>query len=943
MRRMLDARHALCIALLSALTLASTPRGAAADATDTRWDTVVARLDAVHAALASYSGRNGASYPGHLAELVPDFLDDRSLLIDPFRRTQLETGADGDIVPVSLGYNFAPDIADSDADGVNERGAHYPILRAGRQTGLGVLNMSLSGHLYFSPVDWRPLAVVLGEDYPEVDEEAVASAMDAPEPPAGYVPTARMIEDLAALCALLADRYGDSAARHHGEGLLRAWGHDDEGAAQALAKAITRDPTNIRALFHYACVLDNHVGRRANAIAAYEHVVATGQANAPQWRDAHRRLSKLYARVGASQKHGDLIAAFAVASAPLSPVRQAILVRMHVEAGRYAQAVETGEAFLDAAGRTSNRALATSLADGSEALGSVEATARYQVLAHPALGLVGKKAPRFSVGLAETGRTPLLLSISLGDGGATRDTRAALFDAIHRNYWEAGLQVVSGTTDREHAADPWWADAVRRPGHVVLHGKAATYAAYGIEGSATILVDVDGYVRYVSAAPEDDVDGLLAAVRASLSAYKNPAAHGTLRVAGVARDGDGVPIPGATVALYYRDSVQRALLPMVEGRSHADGSFELATPVVPEGDAPLGSRRYQLVARGEGGLVALMMVGLSGVSATNVRLGFATPRDVSGRITDSEGRPAPGVRVSVQHVTQPVAHESRGRQEAWLYRADAPSGPLDCLTDADGRYTLRNLPTGARVRMIATHADYADGHGEAAPAANGVDITLRRGATLEGVVAYADLLPASGRGFAGAPGVDVRVASVVPDAVSVRYGAAEWQSSPARWFGATVQTDESGRYRIGPLPPGFVNIYAAAPGHTAIAWKAYRLSEGETHDADLYLILGGVVEGTVVDEDTADAVGPSFRPMIHLTGPGTPQSQRVADDGTFQFRAAPGANHLSVDPVTGWEVLDTPDRPQPRIVEVVEGETTGVVIRVKRLEEWDIPPAEVGR
>ncbi len=942
MRRFLDARHAGCVALLSLLILAATPPDAAGDTVDPRWDTVIARLDAVHEAFATYEGPDGFPYPRRLSALYPDFISDPSLLLDPFRRPPSSGGA-SEHARASLGYRMVNDILYSDAGGIEARGGHYPLLYAGRQRGLGVLNMSLTGHLYYSPVDWAPLAAILGEASQEVDEEAVAAALDGPAPPEGYALSARMIHDLGALSALLAQRYGDTSARYHAEGLLRAWGHDDEGAASALTKAVTKDPTNIRALFHYARVLDHHVGRRANAIDAYEHVVATGQVDAPQWRDAHRRLSKLYARVGASQKHRDLIETFADALTPGAAARQALLVRMYVDASQHARAVETAEAFLDADARTDNRALAAALADASGALGALEAATRYRTLAHPALGLVGEKAPRFIAGRVRTGKTPVLLSVSRGDGGEARGAREALFDAIHRDHGAQGLQVVSGTTDGERDADPWWRDVAQRSGHIVLFGMADTYAAHGIEGSATVLVDHDGYVRYASTIPEADIDGLRAAVRASMRAYEDPGTHGTLRVTGDARDERDEPVANATVELYYFDNVQTEMRLITSVSTDSDGAFSLVAPAVPYGEASEGRRFYHVIAQAEGQAAWTHRTPLAPSQAETVRIRFERPRVVRGRVTDGDGAPAVGVRVAVRSVTSaPRAGAGKGRARTKLLPRD-PSGPLVRVTDGAGRYTFEALPERAKILLHTRHPAYADGYAWfATHEQTEVDIVLHHGATIEGTVYYADLLSAPQRESATAPGVTVSVRQVVPPALAAVYGDAEWQTSVPVAYGASVETDARGRYRIERVPHGYMDLYTDAPGHTAMAWKSYRISEGESHAADMYLIEGGIVDGVVVDEDTGEVVGSDFRAVVRMLGAGGMQTAAIAE-GRFHFRAAPGANYLTMFDATRWEVLDTPDRPAPSIVGVVDGETTAVIFRVRRLEERGIPASDTGR
>ena len=156
-------------------------------------------------------------------------------------------------------------------------------------------------------------------------------------------------------------------------------------------------------------------------------------------------------------------------------------------------------------------------------------------------------------------------------------------------------------------------------------------------------------------------------------------------------------------------------------------------------------------------------------------------------------------------------------------------------------------------------------------------------------------------------------------------------------------TEGCGRYRIGRGPAGDMDRYTAAPGQTSVAWRAYGVSGGEAHVADMYLIAGGIIDGVVVDEDTGEAVGDDFGASIALTGPGGPQYAAIYGGGRFQFRVAPGASHLTMQPRQGWELLDTPDRPMPAVVGVVEGGTTEVVFRVRRLAEWDLPADEASR
>ncbi len=121
---------------------------------------------------------------------------------------------------------------------------------------------------------------------------------------------------------------------------------------------------------------------------------------------------------------------------------------------------------------------------------------------------------------------------------------------------------------------------------------------------------------------------------------------------------------------------------------------------------------------------------------------------------------------------------------------------------------------------------------------------------------------------------------------------------------------------------------------------------------DARLVRGGMIVGRVIDADTGRPLrpvssGPSPSPLyIRMYGPSCPRNSGVCntaqfqEDGSFQLRAAPGANYVNLEHIghplpgvntyvggdDGWEdVSDT-----GLTVDVVEGQTTKIEFKVRK-------------
>ena len=145
-------------------------------------------------------------------------------------------------------------------------------------------------------------------------------------------------------------------------------------------------------------------------------------------------------------------------------------------------------------------------------------------------------------------------------------------------------------------------------------------------------------------------------------------------------------------------------------------------------------------------------------------------------------------------------------------------------------------------------------------------------------------------------------------------------------------TDDQGRYRIGSLEPDAYNVWCCSEGWTCTAVAALAVAGGATAEArDLVLVGGGFIAGRVLDDTTGAPVQPGETAEVELNGPSRPrtgaavESSRVAADGTFRMRAAPGSNRVFLQAGEGWRVTTrVPD------VEVEEGRTVTVEFRAAR-------------
>ncbi|MGN6109319.1 MAG: sigma-70 family RNA polymerase sigma factor [Kofleriaceae bacterium] len=220
---------------------------------------------------------------------------------------------------------------------------------------------------------------------------------------------------------------------------------------------------------------------------------------------------------------------------------------------------------------------------------------------------------------------------------------------------------------------------------------------------------------------------------------------------------------------------------------------------------------------------------------------------LDGRVLDEQQQPIAGARVELRGPISRVAH-----------------------TGADGRFSIGGLvadeyriAASAEGRVRTTVRRIIDGQ-------TSVELVVPRGAMIAGVV----------RTAAGEP---VAGASVGSTAVTLEDPRLD------------VQTDEQGRFSLGPLPAGQVRLMAHHPSHGAT--EALRVEIAGRAQAPVELVFGAAasIEGVVRYDDGAPARGARLS-IAPLDFPA--QWTAIADDlGRFSVGALPSGQYsVSAEP-----------------------------------------------
>ncbi len=253
---------------------------------------------------------------------------------------------------------------------------------------------------------------------------------------------------------------------------------------------------------------------------------------------------------------------------------------------------------------------------------------------------------------------------------------------------------------------------------------------------------------------------------------------------------------------------------------------------------------------------------------------------IHGRLFDLQGRPVPGVTLSVASIRRvPLEDAARVRRRLdgvayWGTKVnDFPAWPRPVITDAEGRFTLRGVGRDLTATLTVHDPRFALQR-----------ITVETDGTSKSKMITAALVPAqilTGR---------VTYADTdegVPHA-TLEAGNAEGE------------TDDEGRFRINPAPGNGYTVRAYPPADQPylIASKSLAWPKGAIEQSlDLALLRGVSIHGKVTDEDSGKPVPGAAVEFVSHAEPHNGRRTIVnvtAPDGSFRLGARPGTGHLFI-------------------------------------------------
>jgi len=277
------------------------------------------------------------------------------------------------------------------------------------------------------------------------------------------------------------------------------------------------------------------------------------------------------------------------------------------------------------------------------------------------------------------------------------------------------------------------------------------------------------------------------------------------------------------------------ILAMTHTRTDAEGRFSMR-------DVPPGEVHLIGVAEGHVGELGPSVFVPGGGTATAPDFELPVGPTVAGRVVDGSGAPLAGVEVR----WQPVDVGRFGFDQAV---APLVARALEVVefprTGADGRFTAGAFPGDPPYSIEFRKRGFADGQVDWTPAESEpqeeLEVVMGAGGWVEGIVmdvARSEPLTAftvrTPKGVRGEPDL-------------MDFGP---------FASGRLVEDPGGRFRVGPLEEGTVQVSFEAPGYLRSTLEDLEIESGETlRGLIVEMYAGGIVRGVAVDEDGAPVAG----------------------------------------------------------------------------------------
>jgi len=384
---------------------------------------------------------------------------------------------------------------------------------------------------------------------------------------------------------------------------------------------------------------------------------------------------------------------------------------------------------------------------------------------------------------------------------------------------------------------------------------------------------------------------------------------------------DRKPVPGAKI---YWIAHRKHRMPIVALPRDDDRSFISQPAILGQAVADANGRfeskvRYdhEDIYEMDGVFASLAFVA-PGLSITHI--GFPADRDsqeftirmpaekvITGRLLAPDGKPAAGVRVTLDAINDDVEGQRQGLFVGPTDRDDSipEFWPKAILTDADGRFTLRGVPRGVYATLSFRNQDYA---------LDEVTVSTRTDGKISNLMKAFEIVPVKPDfSYALKPARPV-VGRVTDKATGKPLAGIAVEMIPMRAHGGQSfrgRTDADGRYRISghwtdrtyhttvfpPANSGYLDATDVQQG-----WPA----GGKELVKDFALTKSQVVTGRVIDEATKQPIaGAALVYQPELKNPNNDgkhdfRNPTVTDEeGRFSITVLPGSGALSVESPDG--------------------------------------------